>query len=514
MFSCFSKIKVLDSVSPINEPPQNNVLSPKVISHVVVASTVSSRPVKIKLGAPSSKLLGDPSPTPIPNLPLTKVQPPTPDLTPNEITKIQKNLQMMKDFNKDLWLQQGQIISEVWAKLKAQYDRVKQSNTNPADGMIASVLEVTAMVFAIGSLFPSPLEPVFAVFAIVLGTTSSILSDNSTSTITGGDDLTGYVGDHYMVNNANYYAMNKALDYYYNHTNDCRDYIFSYKGVEKTATLRDLIDKEFTKGIYYDNWLCLCSRIYRRKIVMPELVKPENQFLDIYFVQDVINGPGVEHGHVYQPCAAPRFIEEPWYKKNKHGPGVTRERNLDTEGVGQGVRIWSNEEIVHFQPSYGQFDTYGTDNNNLKESYRKSIGDFVKSFPSAIVFPWEINETKVYSQKYYIVSGFAKLKDDENTPFYTLCDGEFLNWLFIDDGAGNITNVNGVIFRYEAMRTKNSGFDNDLFLHAQQVADYNPGQIDSKYSGLTFAYGPTNSSDISKKFHVYTGDLLLKNLPQ
>ena len=84
----------------------------------------------------------------------------------------------------------------------------------------------------------------------------------------------------------------------------------------------------------------------------------------------------------------------------------------------------------------------------------------------------------------------------------------------LTDGAGNITNVNGVIFRYEAMRTKNAGFANDLFLHAQQVADYNPGQVDSKYSGLTFAYGPTNSSDISKKFHVYTGDLLLKNLPQ
>jgi hypothetical protein len=512
MFSCFSKTKVLDSIVPITD----NVVKPKVIPTVSspIVNTISSRPIKLKLGAPKRTLLGDPSPTPVPNLPLNKVQPPTPDLTPDEITKIQKNLQMMKDFNKDLWLQQTAIISEVWAKLKAQYDRVKQSSTNPADGMIAATIEVAAMIFAIGALIPSPLEPVFAVFAIVLGTTSSILSDTSTSTITGGDDLSGYTGDHYMVNNANYYAMNKALDYYYGHTNDCRDYIFSFKCVEKTATLRDLIDKEFEKGIYYDNWLCLCSRIYRRKLVMPELVKPENQFLDIYFVQDVIDGPGVEHGHVYQPCAAPHFIEEPWYKKNKHGPGVTRERNLDAEGVGKGVGIWSNAEIRHFQPSYVGIDIYGGDNTDLKENYRKSIGDFVKSFPSAIVFPWEINESKVYSQKYYIVSGFAKLKDDENTPFYTLCDGEFLNWLFIDDGAGNITNVNGVIFRYEAIRTKNAGFDNDLFLHAQQIGDYNPGQVDSKYSGLTFAYGPTNSSDINKKFHVYTGDLLLKNLPQ
>jgi hypothetical protein len=497
MFKCCFSPKVFDSVVPVSE----------------LLNTHSVNAKKLSLGITKRKLIEDPSPGPVPNLPLNKVQPPTPDLTPDEITKIQDNLDMMKDFNKDLWLQQGQIISEVWSKLTAQYDRVKQSSTNPADGMIAATIEAAAMIFAIGALFPSPLEPVFAVFAIVLGTTSTILSDSSTSTITGGDDLTGFIGDHYMVNNANYQAMTKALDYYYEHTNDCRDYIFTCSGTDKTATLRDLIDKEFTKGIYYDNWLCLCARIYRRKIVMPELVKPENQFLDIYFVQDVINGPGVDHGHVYQPCAAPRFIEEPWYKKNKHGPGITRERNLDASGVGKDVRIWSNEEIRHFHPEYVAIDVCGGDNNDLSENYRSSIGDFVKKFPSAIVFPWETNQNKVYSQKYYIMSGFDKLKDDENNPSYMLCDGEFLNWLFIDDGAGNITNVNGVIFRYEAMRTKNAGFANDLFLHAQQVADYNPGQIDSKYSGLTFAYGPTNSSEINKKFHVYTGDLLLKNLP-
>jgi hypothetical protein len=107
-------------------------------------------------------------PTPIPNLPLNKVQPPTPDLTPDQIIKIQKNLEMLKDFNKDLWLQQGQIISEVWSRLKSQYDRVKQSNTNSADGKIAEVLEIDAFIFGIGALIPSPLEPVFAVCALVL----------------------------------------------------------------------------------------------------------------------------------------------------------------------------------------------------------------------------------------------------------------------------------------------------------------------------------------------------------
>jgi hypothetical protein len=65
-------------------------------------------------------------PGPVPNLPLNKVQPPTPDLTEDEIAKIQANLRILQDFNQDLWTQQGALISEVWSWLK------NEINQNPS----------------------------------------------------------------------------------------------------------------------------------------------------------------------------------------------------------------------------------------------------------------------------------------------------------------------------------------------------------------------------------------------
>jgi hypothetical protein len=424
-------------------------------------------------------------PTSVSNLPLNKVVPSTPDLTSDEITKIQKNLTLLKEFNTDLWTVQGKIILDVWERFKSQYSEIEESVNNSADNKIAEVFEIpTLMSYKDAFLNLNSSDIFIELSALVLGATSSILANQTTASITGGDDLTGFTGTYSAINDANYNAMTKALDYYYTNTNDCRDYIFSYTGTDKTATLRDLINYEFTRGLYYGNWLCLCARIFRRKMVLSEMVKSKNQFLDIYFVQDGV----------------------------KQGAGITSERNLNVEGVGEGVRIWSNEEINQFQSSYEQVDVYGTDNNNLNESYRKSIGEFVKKIPSAIVFPWEINNGKVYSQKYYIVSGFYNLTTDVNNPSYRLCDKEFLRWFFIDDSAGNIMNTDGVMFRYEAMRTKNVGFTNDLFLHSQEVADYNPGQENSTFSGLTFAYGPIASSKLNKEFHVYTGDLIMNNL--
>ena len=48
----------------------------------------------------------EPTPGPIPILPLNKVDPPTPDLTPEEITKIKANLANLHNFVKDCWGQQ------------------------------------------------------------------------------------------------------------------------------------------------------------------------------------------------------------------------------------------------------------------------------------------------------------------------------------------------------------------------------------------------------------------------
>lgn len=449
-----------------------------------------------------------------PPLPLNKVTPPTADLTPDEITKIKANLNMLEHFAKDVWLQQGLIITQVWSNLQAEVNRSQTSNDNKMKKFFEDFLSIAAFIDQLAAFIPSPLEAAFEVSAIILGTTASLLSNSGdAAAATGGPDISDYIGESSYLNDAQYHAIVKAIDYYRDHTNDCRDYIFTYKDIPKQATLRSLLNFEFAKGTYYNNWLLLCARIYKRKLVLTEMVKPENQFLDIYFIQDAIEGDGVEHGHVYQPCAAPHPEKMPWYRPDKHGPGTERRRELTPSDVGTGARIWSNEEVRHFQPSYTGVDTFGTDNTDLKGSYIKAIGDFVGAFPSALVFPWAMTDYKICSQKYFIMQGFGKLKDDEDKPKYSLADGKFLNWLFIDDGAGNITNADGVVFRYEFMRTKQAGFDADVCLHAQQITDLPATPYTWTTSCLDYAYGPQNSSAVNKKFGVYTGDLILKNLP-
>ena len=104
------------------------------------------------------------------------------------------------------------------------------------------------------------------------------------------------------------------------------------------------------------------------------------------------------------------------------------------------------------------------------------------------------------------------MRDDQNKPEYSLANADFLNWLFIDDGFGNITNPDGVAFRYEVFRSKNYGHGYDIFLHAQQITNDIIDRNDKNWSStcLDYIFGPADSSEKNKQFQVYTGDLLLK----
>jgi hypothetical protein len=212
-------------------------------------------------------------------------------------------------------------------------------------------------------------------------------------------------------------CMTKMFDYYIDNTNECRDIKFEIEG--NSHVLRDLLIEDMQEGTMYDNLLILSARVYKNKLVMPELTNDVNkQFLDLYFIQDVIHGKNVEHGHCYQPCAAP------------NPPGIQRERNYNKDGIGNGVGIWSNEEVVHFN-SCSQVDVYGSDDSDLTNSYLTSINDFTVKMPSTFIYPWIVTAENVYSQKYFIVMGYAKLRDDQNSPNYTLPETNFLNWLFL-----------------------------------------------------------------------------------
>jgi hypothetical protein len=455
------------------------------------------------------KSAGDPEPLPTPLINLDKVSPPTPDLTPDEIAKIQANLLTMEAFAKDVWLQQGQIISEVWAKIEGMAGASRVSNSNKLKELFEDWLDISAFALTAASVIPTPLAPIFGVVAVVLATTSYLLTHygSDTKSITGGTDISTSAGSHFEINNAHYYALIQVLDYFRDNTNECRDYIFkSDKCPNKQATLRDLINQTFPTGTYYNMWLRLQARSYRRKMVLPELVKQENQFMDLYFIQDSTSN-AVEFGHLYQPCAAPG----PW----KGGQGTERKRYLNSDGAGTNVCIWSNDEVRHYHQEYTDVAIKGSSDTDASASWFKATGDFIGKFPQAYIYPWAMSDTAVYSQKYYIIGGFDKKKDDENKPKFDVANADFLHWLFIDDGVGNITNVDGVAFRYEVFQTKRMGFANDIFLHAQQISDDIGDQPQEKWikTCADYRYGPESSRVSNAQYHVYTGDMLLKNLP-
>jgi hypothetical protein len=420
----------------------------------------------------------------------------SPDLTPEEITKIKNNLIVLKKFYKDLYLVQGNIITEVWAILKTKsYQESSNTtatwlkNTLTTCGVLCSIIAVCFAATGVGIGF--------AIGAALIGALASYIGTNMESKEITGYDITGDMGFSAALNTKNFNHMTKVFDHFIDNTNDCRDCKFDCNG--QSYTLRDLLKDDLKEGTLYDNLLILSGRVYRNSLVMPELTRDvTKQFLDLYFIQDVIRGENVDHGHCYQPCAAPI------------PPGIQRERAYNTNEAGAGAGIWSNQEVVHFNHC-NQVDVYGTDNNDLTNSYLTAIKEFTQKMPSTFIYPWTVTSEKIYSQKFFIVMGYDKLRDDQNSPNYTLPENDFLNWLFIDDGAGHITNPEGVCFRYDALRAKSTlGMKNDVFLHAQQIGNEIQNVLSSggvKCSSTDFRYGPKESSDLNKQYHVYAGDV-------
>ena len=440
-----------------------------------------------------------------PSLPLKKVDPPTSDLTPDEITKIQANLVCLHNFVKDCWIQQTEVITEVWSRLQYEMNKNRTSNDNKLKKFFENFYEVAALVETIGAFVFPPLAPIFASSAAICGTISALLCTNGSDVkgVTGGDDVSEMAANHFQINDAWYNNMTKTINYLNDNTNANRDLIFTNDNIKKTATLRSLIGVSFpNSGTCYDNWLTLCKRIFKKNLVLGEMAKPANQFLDLYFIQDNTTSY-VEFGHLYQPCAAPAYA------------GVERRRDLTTDGVGNGAAVWANDEVRHYHQEYEDVVIRGTSNDNLVESWLKASGDFIAKVPSAYIFPWAINHDTIFTQKYFLIESFDKMKDDGNKPKYNLANADFLNWFFIDDGMGNITNPDGVAFRYTVFRSKNYGFGDDVFLHAQQITNDIIDVNESwKTTCLDYIFGPKDSSDTNNKFQVYTGDILLTNIPK
>ena len=500
MFSCCPNKDILTNViepSPIKPKKVHLLTSP------------GSEPIKKVISLQGTILFND--------------DPPTPDLTPEEIQKIQTNLFLIKEFHEALVNVQDKVLQEVWPILLNKSNSDVDSKTE----WRSKILSITSTVFSVAaaacaiSTVLAPAAVAFGIASAVIGVTATFVGTDKRSSDITGFDISSSIGYDVAYNTKSFNAMVQSFDYYHDNVNDNRDTVFKMN--DKKYTMRDLINMQISKGTIWDNMLILAGRKYRNEKVIEILVK--EQFLDLYFIQDCIDHErdvkrpeigqppleySVEHGHCYQPCGAPA------------PPGTQRCKQFNVEHIASNRTLFTNAEVVHFRGgnilSAAGGVTMGISNDDIIGSYLTGIKNFATVCPSCYVYPWSISDKEVLSQRWYIVLGKPKLKDDKNNPFYTLAEDVFLNWLFIDDGAGNILNPEGVAFRYDVLRTKEALKTNaDVYLHAQQIGNQT---AKSEYNGAVnhtgnllceswdYRYGPKDISKYNEDNHVYVGDIM------
>jgi hypothetical protein len=479
MFKCCYNIDVIEPTKNVI-PILNN--KPKLLSSnkPQLLSGNNSEPVKKPFIFKSDSLNND--------------GPTSPDLTNAEIEKIHKNIDVLKRYNEKLFNLQGHIITDVWSNLS---DLSLSEGTATKNQLITNWLTSIGTIIAIAGLATAPLGVGvgLAILSVIIGAVTTFIVNNNTDNCIGRS-ISSSIGTLTSQNIDYYELMMIMFDHCKDHTNENRDTTFTFCNI--THTLRDLLTEDIKEGTAFDNHLILAGRLFKQKIALPILIN--EQILDLYFIMDSQNS-NADFGHCFQPAGVPGYT------------GKERTCYYDASSIGDKVRIICNDEVLHYQADrYPRVEGYGSSNSDLIGSYTGAIQNFVKDFRCALVGPWTITDKVVYSLRWYIVLGRPKLKDNANMPFYTLAGNDFLNWLFIDDGVGNILNTNGILFRYDALRSKNLDCAKDLpnlFLHSDQFGDSN--NVSDDYKTLTswsdYYYGPKDSSELNKQYHVYVGDI-------
>ncbi len=410
----------------------------------------------------------------------------SPDLTPVEIDKIKKNLSNLMDMNEKFYGETTGIIPEVWGMLKGQ----ESKNNSPDVGKDSFKTILVSSLAIIGIVTE---QPEIEIAAVILGGVFEYLSSGSTSKDVTKVNLDTDFGLLSSRNTSSYNSLNIMIGKMHDDPNQYRDQPWTIPGPYNVNTLRDLINIEIPgkDSELFQILVQAQSRQFRNQITIPEMVKM--QFWDIYFVQDA-NYPGSNFGCCYVPG--------PPGQPNPPG-GIERHRNTDKSDIGNGVGIFANDEIWSHHPDYTHVTARGTNDDDLKKSYLDAVSSFIKQFPAAYIYPYTITDKSVLSWRYYIMEGYDKIPSPSTN--FGVANGEFMKWLFIDDGAGNITNPDGVGYRYDIICA--SGIMRNEHMIPFET-NYNRDE-QLLLNAADFRY-PSNNNSKKIKSNVYLNDLTNK----
>jgi chitinase len=407
--------------------------------------------------------------------------PPTsPELTIDEIKKIKYNFEKLYDLNAAVYFQENVVINDVFSRLRGS------SSLQPPDPKSTSWVNIVDSVLGL-LVVVSEGNPAVEIIAIItIGTINYLTENTNNPAIAGNKDLMLDVDCSNITGRLEktYNATNMYHSYMHDDPNTYRDQPFTYNAPSgaKTYTIRDLIniDIPVKESVPFTRYVQLNCRQFRQQITIPEMIKL--QFWDIYFVEDNQKDFGY--------CIEPSRIA---YLTNQ------RSRDFNKENVGVGCRIFANDEIWHYHSDYAHAEGFGNNNDDLNASYLNAMKTFIHQFPAAIVSNWTITNKKCYSFRWYIMEGYDKVGN--GSIHYYIANGEFMKWLFIDDGAGNVVNTEGVIYRHDIIRSGVFGYGS--YIPADTVVDSGE-QIVLSFNEHKFLYPGCNENITTNR--VYTED--------
>ena len=322
-------------------------------------------------------------------------------LNETELQKIKTNLYNLIDFNSSSYENSNKIISEVYHYLNS----VKEIDCGA---------DIFNEILSEAFLKVSDIPEGSGISWFLLGLLNSY-NKNIPSTL---DEDLGDIRNRYHYT---YSQMYNDLTEMYNDpiTNLDRSFNIPFCDLKK-ITLRDLLNFNIPSkdDLLFEKCLTSHTRGFRSSLCKQELPK-ENKLEMIYV--SYYNGNG------YVPGTSTLEILYPFAYNYENGPLIV-----------DNFELWANNDKV----TKVEFE-----NNELDyDTFIETAGFFNHSQPQSFIVPWGNQESLYLYGKYYLMQHFTKSKD------WKLAKASLCNWLFIDDGFGNIINPDGCGMREDVVR--------------------------------------------------------------
>jgi len=437
---------------------------------------------------------------PGPPHPLPPNPPTSPKLTKDEISKIKVNVSRIMDYTQKTYDEQQYVINDVINTLK-----IAVSNP-PADPQSDTwKIWVDLGIDVICIILPEVGVPAKVAMAAEIGlsifkSTLDYLTDNSKS-FKDNPELQLDVDQTHLSERNKYTcdAIHKYFSFMYDDPQTYRDQDFKYK--DKSYTLRDLIDIDIPEpdSTVFFSMVQQNGRQFRNLITVSEMAK-----IKIWNIYNICDG-GYDPDHGLEQDSPFGWIFNPISYKvyNK------RIRGINTGDVGKGARIFANDEVWHYHPDYAHVESFGNSDDDLVGSFLFAGNQFInsdsnkdddKKKPSqhaGLVYPWIVTDKYILSQRWYITNGPVETTSAQ----YSLADGDFMKWLFIDDGFGNVINPNGAMYRYDILR-------NGLLDNGKDIPENIPydGPIQFQSSDNQYKYPGCSDLSTNNYNKIYTDD--------